>query len=96
MKTKAKPVPRAEALEWSRAKMIGDAARVSPPSCEHCGKPATRIVCLTTEADWNGFADNDSDGNTPVDIREIHLCDDCDYCWQIPKMEIERIDGEEE
>ena len=90
MKTHVKPLA-AKAKGQPRSKKT-DATPVPQPSCEHCGKPATQVVYLTIDAHWHDLTTFDADGDECEEVREIYLCDNCDYCcWDIPKRELQRL-----
>jgi hypothetical protein len=66
------------------------------PSCEGCGKPATHKAILSIDVHWRELADKEGyyDGDTLVDVRTMHLCDDCDVCVKdISDMELKRLAG---
>ena len=69
-----------------------NAASVPPPSCERCGKPATRIANLAIDVHYFNIAEEDwYDGDCLVDIRDVYICDRCDAGVNIPKKELQRL-----
>ena len=64
----------------------------TPPSCQHCGKPATRVGHLCIDVHWYDIVEQIcNDGDTLLDIRDVYLCDYCDVYLEIPEKDVERL-----
>ena len=60
--------------------------------CEGCGKQATRMANVTIDVHWYDFKEERFViGDAEEDIRNILLCDDCDFGWNIPPAELKRM-----